>query len=59
MNKRLSAPIAVAVAAATALTIAVPAQAHPEYRVRAIQATRVRDARASAVWPAPTTGGAR
>ena len=50
MNKRLSAPIAVAVAAA--LTIAVPAQAHAEYRVRAIQATRVRDARAGAVWPA-------
>ena len=50
MNKRLSAPIAIAVAAA--LTIAVPAQAHAEYRVRAIQATRVRDARASAVWPA-------
>ena len=50
MNKRLSAPIAVAVAAA--LTIAVPAQADAEYRVRAIQATRVRDARAGAVWPA-------
>ena len=48
MNKRLPTLIAVA----AALTIAVPAQAHAEYRVRAIQAMRVRDARASAAWPA-------
>jgi DNA-binding beta-propeller fold protein YncE len=52
MNRRLSAPIAVAVAVAVALTIAMPAQAHAEYRVRAIHATRVRDARANVVWPA-------
>ena len=50
MNMRLSAPIAVAVV--VAVTIAVPTQAHAEYRVRAVQATRMRDARASAVWPA-------